>query len=547
MTDSALRLKNPSVTLYAFHLCQDLSQELEQLRPDADRLWQHCANLSQPLGIPDLKSLPEKIKSSPSQTAIASHYLELLPGNAPLTYTAPVQLAGSALIVQVYPVKIHDTYALDLTLSCQNTIAASQFSHFNPQGCLLASTIQASLGQTLVLYGEPVGTPEDDRTLANACVDGFFQGTDQKPEFMASGQLFGSPIFAYDNGKEKPTEQCHLLVWLNRNPETLKLVEKTSLSFFHLLCCRSKILFAYHEARWCYRQTRALYGQLEQEVKGFKELATKGETGITERAPGGEQNSQSPPKLGDLGGLTKTKRSPIDTSIQQRPETRLEQLKQKLTEMPSKTFDYAGYLRDMEDHKNAIATNAHNYDYWLEKIREHSLEDDSIKFLEDFLNQRTKRFEKQIQTDLNYLKPGQQLFDQMLGSIRGIVDIEQAECDRALEKALRDKEKADQAREKQLESIRHQEQKAAEKREKNLERWITLVGTGLAVSGISSQTDAKPIESVIAQLYSKESLDFPTAGVTPWLTYSVVFVLVHVGVGLIAAFIMDRFLKLVSK
>ncbi|NEQ61207.1 MAG: hypothetical protein F6K53_28825 [Moorea sp. SIO4A1] len=483
MSDTALRLKNPSVTLYAFHLCQDLSQELEQLRPDADQLWQHCANLSQPLGIPDLKSLPEKIKSSPSQTAIASRYVELLPGNATLTYTAALQLAGSPLTVQVYPVKIHDTYALDLTLSCQNTVAASQFSHFNPQGCLLASNIQASLGQTLVLYGEPVGTPEEDRTLADACVDGFFQGTDQKSQFMASGQLFGSPIFAYDNGKEKPTEQCHVLVWLNRHPETLNLVEKTSLSFFNLLCCRSKILFAYDQARWCYRQTRGLYSQLEKEVTDFKELATQ-------------------------------------------RDTRLEQLKQKLTDMPSKTFDYAGYLRDMKDHKNAIATNDYNYDYWLNKICEYSLEDDSIKFLEDFLNQRTKRFEKQIETDLNYLKPGQQLLDQMLGSIRGIVDIEQAECDRALEKALRDKEEADQAREKQL------------------ERWIALVGTGLAVSGISSQTDAKPVESVIDP---KESLDCPSAGVTPCLTYSVVFVLFHVGVGAIAALIMNRFIKSVSK
>ncbi len=221
-------------------------------------------------------------------------------------------------------------------------------------------------------------------------------------------------------------------------------------------------------------------------------------TGITERAPGGEQNSQSPPTLGDLGGLTKTKRSPIDTSIQQRPETRLEQLKQKLTEMPSKTFDYAGYLRDLEDHKTAIATNAANYETWLEKIREFSLEDDNIEFLEYFLNKRTKLFQNQIQTNLNYLKPGQQLFDQMLGSIRGIVDIEQAQ------------------------------------QEKRLERWIASVGIGLAVSGISSQTAAKPVESIITQLYPKQSLDCPKAGVTPCLTYSVVFVLFHVGVGAIA-------------
>ncbi|NET68502.1 MAG: hypothetical protein F6K63_30555 [Moorea sp. SIO1G6] len=487
MTDTALPIKNPSVTLYAFHLWQDLSQELGQLRQDADQLWQHCANLSEPLAIPDLKSLPEKLQSPPSQTGITSDHVDLLPGNGRLTYTPPLQIEGSALTVEVYPRQIHDTYALDLTLYYQNvTVAASQFSRLNPQGCLLSSTIQASLGQTLVLYGEPVGSPDEDRKLADACVDAFFQGTDQKPEFSAFGQLFGSPIFAYDNGKEKPTEQCHLLVCLNRHPETLKLVEKTSLSFFNLLCCRSKILFAYHESRWCYRETRELYGQLEQDVQRFKELPTE-------------------------------------------RETRLEQLKQKLTDMPSKTFDYAGYLRDMEDHKTAIATNAANYDTWLEKIRESSLEDDNIEFLADFLNQRTQLFQNQIQVNLNYLKPGQQLFDQMLGSIRGIVEIDQAESDRALEKALRDQEKA------------------AEKREQNLQRWIALVGIGLAVSGISSQTAAKPVESIITQLDPKQSLDCPKAGFTPCLTYSVVFVVFHVGVGAIAGLIVYRIIHRLSK
>ncbi|NEO61878.1 MAG: hypothetical protein F6J98_16150 [Moorea sp. SIO4G2] len=38
----------------------------------------------------------------------------------------------------------------------------------------------------------------------------------------------------------------------------------------------------------------------------------------------GEQNYQSPPKLGDLGGLTKTKQSRIHTSIQQRQQEDLE-------------------------------------------------------------------------------------------------------------------------------------------------------------------------------------------------------------------------------
>ncbi|NEO44973.1 MAG: hypothetical protein F6K55_12915 [Moorea sp. SIO4A3] len=463
MNDTLFQINNISVILYAFHLCQDLTQEVGQLRQDAEGLWQNCAKLSKPLAIEELKSLPQKIQSYSTQTFTTSRYSKLL--------EQPLRIKEYNPKVKVEPHKIDDTYALDLTLKYNNVSKLSELN-LNPQGCLLASNIQPSLGQTLVLYGEPVGTPEEDSKLADACVDAFFQGSDQKPQFMASGQLFGSPIFAYDNGKEKPTEQCHLLVWLNRHPETLNLAQKTYFSLLNLLCCRSKILFAYDQARWCYRKTRELYGQLEQEVKGFKELPRE-------------------------------------------REIRLEQLKQKLTQMPSQTFDYAVYLRDMEDHKTAIAfgaaspiaTNAENYDYWLEKIRESSFKDDNIEFLANFLNQRTKLFQRQIQTNLNYLKPGQQLFDQMLGSIRGIVETEQAQ------------------------------------QEKRLERWIASVGIGLAVSGISSQTDAKPVESIITQLYPKQFLDCPKAGVTPCLTYSVVFVLFHLGVGVFAALIVDRIIN----
>ncbi len=479
MTDNTLQIKNPSVTLYAFHLCQDLTQESGQLRQDAEQLWQNCASLSEPLAIPDLKSLPEKLQFQPAQIPITNLYIELLPDNGRLKYTPPLQIEGSALTVEVYPLQIHDTYALDLTLYYQNvTVSASQFSHLNPQGCLLASNIQASLGQTLVLYAEPVGSPDEDRKLADACLDAFLQESDQqRPFLIASGQLFGSPIFEYDNGEEKPSEQCHILVWFNRHPETLNLAQKTYRSFLNLLCCRSKILFAYHEARWCYHQTRELYVELEQEVQIFKELPNQA-------------------------------------------EERLEKLKRQLTQMLPKTFEYGRYLRDIEDHKIAIATNAKNYKLWLEKIRESSLEGDDLEFLANFLNQTCQRFQNQIQVDLSYLKPGQHIFEQMLGTIRGIVEIEQGESDRALEKALREKEEA------------------AEKREKRLQLWIALVGTGLAVSGISAQTDAKPVEVILTQIHPNQSLDCPDAGRDICLEYYSAYIMVHVLVGAISASIL---------
>ncbi|NEO72375.1 hypothetical protein [Moorena sp. SIO3H5] len=105
------------------------------------------------------------------------------------------------------------------------------------------------------------------------------------------------------------------------------------------------------------------------------------------------------------------------------------------------------------------------------------------------------------------------------------------------------KEEADRARDKE-----------AEKQEKRLQLWITSVGTGLAVSGISSQTDAKqPLEAILTKLDRNGSLDCPSpeAGLQPCLSYSFVFVVFHillgVGVGAFAAFIVDRIIHRRSK
>ena len=115
-------------------------------------------------------------------------------------------------------------------------------------------------------------------------------------------------------------------------------------------------------------------------------------------------------------------------------------------------------------------------------------------------------------------------------------------------KALREKEEADRAREKQLESIRHQEEKAAEEREKRLQLWIAVVGTGLAVSSISSQTDAKPVKAILNQIYyPHQSFDCPKAGLNPCLICTSSYVLFCVGVGAIAALVVGGFIWLVSK
>ncbi len=68
----------------------------------------------------------------------------------------------------------------------------------------------------------------------------------------------------------------------------------------------------------------------------------------------------------------------------------------------------------------------------------------------------------------------------------------------------------------------------------------TLEKAKPTVTGISSQSPGKPVESMIA-------LDCPNASFTPCLGYSGLFMLFHVSIGAIAALVVGGFIWLVSK
>lgn|GEM_PF-5301532 len=56
--------------------------------------------------------------------------------------------------------------------------------------------------------------------------------------------------------------------------ETPNLIGKIEDYLLNLLCCRSKILFAYHQARLCYWEARQLYSKIETQVQIFNHLPT---------------------------------------------------------------------------------------------------------------------------------------------------------------------------------------------------------------------------------------------------------------------------------
>ena len=110
----------------------------------------------------------------------------------------------------------------------------------------------------------------------------------------------------------------------------------------------------------------------------------------------------------------------------------MKEFNQWLNEIPEISFNYASYLRDLELQRNTIKTNIRNYKLNLDKIKAICIQDD-LEFLSSFLELAKDTFIEQINTDLAYLTPAQRLFEQLIESIRGIVEIEQTKRDRSLE------------------------------------------------------------------------------------------------------------------
>ncbi len=430
------KLANPKLTLFAFHLCKNLAKGDKQPVDNSDHLWQKCAALGHLLQTnPQFDSFPEKLNNRNSENSQQSDYLELYQsdGDKFVSFTTVSQPDKLPLTGTIYPLQLHDTYALDFTLLSPNlTVKINQLSNLNFQGCLLPCEIKASLGQTLVLFAKPVDFAGNYQDLAVACVDALFQDSEQKqpkPYLIGDGKLLGSPIFEFDNSQEDPRLKCHILVWLDTDEKTSEIEASGNYyrPLINLLCCRSKILYVYHQAHRCNEEARKLYSQLEEKVAEFSHLKSD-------------------------------------------RKERLEQLEGWLTELPQIGLTYARYLRDIEFHQTTIETNIANYSYWLKKLGNCSAQDThNLDFIQDFIDRSCQIFQKQIKVNMSYLTAGKVLFQQMIETIRGIVEVDAQKQQVEYEQNERDSDR-------------------------NLQITIAVVGVGIGVAGVVSSSYTLAVE-----------------------------------------------------
>ncbi|WP_392482490.1 hypothetical protein [Nostoc sp. C110] len=420
-------MKNFSLSLYAFHLRHTLTQVPGEVVTDANLLWENLVKVGEGsltfVGLKDLRSKlicyqngkydPNREIGRIPELLIDAQDLDL--GSLPTT-------EGFKINANLQPFLLNDTYAVDLTLVPESpniSIDIPQLQHFKPSS-LLPSNIQASLGQTLWIYGE-VDPTEDCDTLAKKLAIALVAGTNLNPVRTQQGELFDSLLFEYQaldpDEPDNPAKQCHILIVINNSQvPTATLAGEAYNWLLNLLCSYHKILFIYQLARQRYRDARTIYSNLENKIQEFNRLISGNQTQLS-----GYSNLEN--KIQKFNSLISEN------------QTQLSGLKSLMGEIPKKSFDYTRCLQDLQTHHTAITTNITNYRICLEKIQTID-SGNSPQSWQNFINKDCKKWQEQIQTDINYLTPGQELFGQFVDTIRGIIETEQSERDRSLENTI---------------------------------------------------------------------------------------------------------------
>ncbi|CBN56773.1 MULTISPECIES: hypothetical protein [Kamptonema] len=400
MTD---KISAPNVYLYAFQLYHNSEGS-------NNPLWQKCDNILRKF---TYKKLTHHLKS-PKRSHDQCEDLLL---------KTPLEFTRSNPLIEGFaqPLQIQDSYALWLNIGCPedgtaDNLDVSFIKEINPENILLIDGDDNFLGQTLLLTGWLTENNLPDnidyslpfaelccnhidyfKPIANQCRNALLPG-DSTPIFYRSGILFGSPIFEYGliSDIANIANYRHLLVWLLCDKQTDKDFNTCQQEIIDLLFYRNKIIKSFQDSRKIYHDLVKNYDEIEEDIKYLQQQLAKIRSSLT--------------------------------------TADLETLKQQLKVLLGKALSYTSVLRKLEAFDNTIAINLNNYSDILQKICDTLKTDkEELSILNHFEIKTAPYMRSQIAGDLGYFKHGTDLIESAIASIRGIVEIEQAKSDRALQ------------------------------------------------------------------------------------------------------------------
>lgn len=376
-------MKNFTLSLYAFHLCQTLDDPPDGESSDANKIWQSLRQLGKThFPFKELQSLKLKKNSANEWLTKNQSAIEF----SPISTEANFELGGN-----LQPFQLHDTYCADFTLYPKDIELESVPEHlkyFQPAILLSPVKLTANLGKVFWISGETNLLDTDCKTLAENYAHHLVLGTKFQAQLIEESKLFNSLFYVFCIIPER--ELITLLVSINNTQaNSAELANKEYDTFRSLLWSYQKIKYVYQQAQDCYRKSRQTYSALEQKIQQFHPILNQS-------------------------------------------NHRLEKLDQLLQTIPKDLLEYSINLRDLQAHYTTIETNANNFKACLNLLPSN----DQIKTWQKFATQTCPRYLTQIKTHINYLTPGKELFNELTNTIRATAEVEQAKSDRTLQNTI---------------------------------------------------------------------------------------------------------------
>ncbi|MBK4730819.1 hypothetical protein JJD41_13230 [Oxynema sp. CENA135] len=364
-----------------------------------------------------------------------------------------------------YPVRLNDTYGLLVACSFQETPQIHEINTILPQ---LKSKIdekltaskgvkEGTLGQTWMLLAHvPEPSAKNIKEIAKACYQQLTQQIDPQNEFdwerdlQGEGYFMGGMVFELVQYKtllhEVPAKRSrrdrlaersnlptiqnlqqshHIIIALYPNGRAAKQAAQLNFSWLRLFCYRHKILWAYGQSRYLKQQLKISYKKIKRCIDLVKQ--------------------------------------------QTEPSLNLSELQKSLFDAQSTLSRYAIDLNEFADQIRTIEINLLNYQRRLKTIQENTQNKSAealrsstgypplqalvsqldspelnaivgllvnwqlscdFTFLEKFRNDVQDKYLLQIQKDYDSLSPGLTLLEDLINSIRGITELDQAQRDR---------------------------------------------------------------------------------------------------------------------
>lgn len=318
----------------------------------------------------------------------------------------------------LYPQYINDSYSFLLHLLHpqklgQDGIKFSDIAELRPPESFFTGTSstldeplqthlkQASWGTTILLSGfieSSAASLEGSKQLANQLLQNLLgiDSLESAPPFWDSREFLGGFLYEYqDVYNRHPYGQILiLLIFLEESKNKLNAVQW---SLPELFCYERKIYQNYLDSREEYKKANQDIETIERTIRTF------------------------PPNIATT--------VPPDLS-----EDELRSLKQEIKNLLDLSLRYSQRMRSLVTFENTIEINRQNYLNTLTRMEVKSQGD--LTGWRDKANQIFGTFQGQIEVDLVYLQQGERLLDTAINTIRGLVEIDQAERDRILENKI---------------------------------------------------------------------------------------------------------------